>query len=96
MAIKSSGVSRDGNRVMTVEEFKEWLTKKFDANKDGRISRQELKQIIRFSGGHFATWKNKRAIRSMDSDANGFIDENEFANLIDFAKTHLGLKIVRF
>ncbi|KAF3446671.1 hypothetical protein FNV43_RR11851 [Rhamnella rubrinervis] len=96
MAIKSCGVSRDGKRVMTVEEFEEWLMKKFDADKDGRISQQELKQIIHLTGGHLATWKSKHAIRSMDSNANGFIDGDEITNLIDFAKTHLGLKIVSY
>ncbi|KAI6688127.1 hypothetical protein NL676_024955 [Syzygium grande] len=46
----SRSISPDGTRVMTLEEFKHWL-KKFDAYADGRISKEELHDIIRITGG---------------------------------------------
>ncbi|BFG18418.1 hypothetical protein CerSpe_046920 [Prunus speciosa] len=42
MAIKSRCITSDGKRVMTTEESKRWL-KKFDTDKDGRISKEELR-----------------------------------------------------
>lgn len=95
MAIKSRGFSSDGKRIMSLEEFKQWL-KKFDRNKDGRISRAELKEAISFTGGHFATWKSWRGLRSVDSNDNGFIDDNEISHLFEFAQKHLGIRIIDF
>ncbi|KAF3446672.1 hypothetical protein FNV43_RR11852 [Rhamnella rubrinervis] len=82
---------------MTVEELKQWLLKKFDADKDGRISKEEVKELIRYTGtGHFASsWKCWRFMRSVDTNGDGFIDEQEFGNLVDFAKKKLGVKVVR-
>ncbi|URE00409.1 hypothetical protein MUK42_19756 [Musa troglodytarum] len=78
---------------MTVEEFKEWLMK-FDTDRDGRISREELKRAIRSIRGRFSGWKSRRGISYADSDGSGFIDEGEMDNLVAFARKSLGLKIV--
>ncbi|KAI9200453.1 hypothetical protein LWI28_008180 [Acer negundo] len=82
----------DGKREMTINEFKRWL-KKLDADKDGRISREELADAVRGTGGWFARFKAKRGVRSVDSNGNGFIDESEFKNLVEFAEKHLGVRI---
>ncbi|KAJ6675800.1 EF-HAND PAIR PROTEIN [Salix viminalis] len=87
MAIKSCRLSVDGKRVMSIEEFKRWL-KTFDADKDGRISREELEDAM--PGGWFTRWKGKRGIRSADSDGNGFIEESEINNLVELAQKYLG------
>ncbi|THU49055.1 hypothetical protein C4D60_Mb06t05540 [Musa balbisiana] len=93
MAIRNASPrSLEGD--MTVDEFKEWL-KRFDTDRDGRISREELKRAIRSIRGRFSGWKSKRGIKYSDADGNGFIDEDEFDNLVDFAQKSLGLKIVR-
>ncbi|CAL9092035.1 unnamed protein product [Musa acuminata var. zebrina] len=93
MAIRNASPrSLEGD--MTVDEFKEWL-KRFDTDRDGRISREELKRAIRSIRGRFSGWKSKRGIKYSDADGNGFIDEGEFDNLVDFAQKSLGLKIVR-
>ncbi|RRT79437.1 hypothetical protein B296_00009603 [Ensete ventricosum] len=94
MAIRNA-TPRSLEGDMTVDEFKEWL-KRFDADRDGRISREELKRAIRSIRGRFSGWKSKRGIRYSDADGNGFIDEDEFDNLVDFAQKSLGLKIVSF
>ncbi|MFQ6642145.1 hypothetical protein Gotur_018325 [Gossypium turneri] len=56
--------------------FKQWL-KKFDADNDGRISKEELLSAIYETGGQFAWCKSRRAIKSADADGSGFIEENE-------------------
>ncbi|KAI3915954.1 hypothetical protein MKW98_004395 [Papaver atlanticum] len=80
---------------MTLEEFKEWL-KKFDSDCDGRISKQELKEVLRRTGGRFTTWKSGRGVRSADANHDGFINENEMSNLVKFASKELGIKIVSY
>ncbi|KAG8492019.1 hypothetical protein CXB51_015319 [Gossypium anomalum] len=95
MAIKTRTYSVvDDKREMTMDEFKRWL-KKFDDDKDGRISRDELADAIRVScGGWFTGRKSKRIIGSVDADRNGFIDDNEIKNLAEFAEKYLNIKIL--
>lgn len=95
MAIKSKWVASDGKRVMTTEELKQWL-KKFDADKDGRISKEELREAIRSDGGRFATFRSWRGLRSADANKDGYISEDELNNLVEFAQKHLGVKIIHF
>ena len=92
MALKTRSYSLDGKREMTIDEFKRWL-KKFDEDKDGRISKDELADAIRVSGGWFARRKSKHGIRSVDANGNGFIDDNEIKNLAEFAEKHLNVRI---
>ncbi|CAA2953860.1 polcalcin Phl p 7-like [Olea europaea subsp. europaea] len=80
---------------VTFEEFKKWL-KKFDKNKDGRISQDELWQAIRANGVRFSWWKGRRAVKAIDTNSNGVVDENEFGNLVEFAEKRLGLQIVSY
>ncbi|XP_072952972.1 polcalcin Cyn d 7-like [Typha angustifolia] len=96
MAIKNmKPTTRAKDREMTVDEFKEWL-KRFDTDKDGRISREELQRAIRSIRGRFSGWKSRRGIRRADIDGDGFIDEDEIDNLVDFAQNSLGLRIVAY
>lgn len=81
---------------LTPEEFKLWLMT-FDDDKDGRISRDELRKAIRVTrGGRFTAFKGWRGVRSVDANRNGYIDINEIENLVDFADKVLGLKVVRY
>jgi calmodulin len=80
---------------MTVDEFKEWI-KCFDMDKDGRISRQELRRAIKVIHGRFSGLKSRKGIRVSDTDGDGYINEDEIDNLIDFAQQSLGLKIVAY
>ncbi|KAK8624318.1 hypothetical protein V6N13_065665 [Hibiscus sabdariffa] len=93
MAIKTRSYCIDGKRVMTIDEFKRWL-KKFDEDKDGKISRDELADAVRASGGWFARRKSKYGIRSVDDNGNGLVDDNEIKNLADFAEKHLNVRIL--
>ncbi|KAG5018359.1 hypothetical protein JHK82_014305 [Glycine max] len=95
MAFIERNVSSDGKRVMTVEQFRRWLMTAFDANGDGRISKSELRRAVRLTGGLFASWNSGLAFRSADANQDGFIDENEFRNLAQFADKHFNVKITR-
>lgn len=82
-----------GEHELTPEEFKKWL-KKFDANGDGRISAEELREAIRAKGCWFAKAKANRVLNAVDTNSNGFIDDNEINKLVVFAARQLGFKIV--
>ncbi|KAK8596809.1 hypothetical protein V6N13_001416 [Hibiscus sabdariffa] len=94
MAIKTNkGISMDGKRTMTMGEFKQWL-KKFDDDKDGHISKEELRSVIYEIGGRFGRWKSWRGMQSADADGSGFIGEKNMTNFVDFADKYLGVRIL--
>ncbi|KAL8038403.1 hypothetical protein ABFX02_11G104300 [Erythranthe guttata] len=88
---RARGASSDGKIQTTVEEFKKWLMS-FDSNKDGRLSRDELRAAIRSSGAWFTARKSGRGIIVADADGSGYIDEDEIDGLLDFAETSMGFK----
>ncbi|KAJ9567561.1 hypothetical protein OSB04_003527 [Centaurea solstitialis] len=98
MAFKTTSMthnSDDGRRELTVKEFKRWLMK-FDTDKDGRISRKELQQVVKATGGWFSRLKGTAGIKSADKNGNGFVDGCEIENLIQFAQKELGVRIVPY
>ncbi|WVZ73522.1 hypothetical protein U9M48_021819 [Paspalum notatum var. saurae] len=76
----------------TAEEFKAWLSQ-FDADGDGRISREELEQALRSLNLWFAWWKARDAVRAADANHNGKVDGDEVGRLYAFAHKHLHLKM---
>lgn len=84
--------NRDHKREMTIEEFKRWL-KRFDGDRDGRISKAELREAVRANGGWFSRWKGHRGIQMADNNNDGFVDESEMKNLVQFAEAEFGVKI---
>lgn len=80
---------------MSLEDFKQWLNK-FDSDKDGRISKGELSRAIRATGCWFSRHKCKEAVGSADLNRNGFIDEDEIEELVEFAQKRLGVRVVAF
>ncbi|KAG2610845.1 calcium-binding protein CML38-like [Panicum virgatum] len=77
----------------TVEEFRAWLAQ-FDADRDGRISREELQQALRSLNVWFAWWKARDGVRAADGDGDGGVaGDDEVARLFAFAQRHLHVKI---
>ncbi|KAF8730300.1 hypothetical protein HU200_017284 [Digitaria exilis] len=76
----------------TVEEFRAWLSQ-FDADGDGRISREELEEALRSLNLWFAWWKAREAMRAVDANGNGAVDDDEMGRLYAFAHKHLHLKM---
>ncbi|KAL9665881.1 hypothetical protein QQ045_000202 [Rhodiola kirilowii] len=97
MAIRNRSLTGGGstarNGEMTVEEFKKWL-KHFDADKDGRISREELQEAVHYAGKWFGGWRSRHAMSGADANGSGFIEDDEVERLVEFARKHLGKKVV--
>ncbi|KAI8001189.1 hypothetical protein LOK49_LG09G00557 [Camellia lanceoleosa] len=79
------GLSPDDKIEMMIEQFKVWLMREYDAGKDGRISKNELREAVRAAGGWFSAWNSSHGIKSADKNGNGFVNENEI-NLADFGQ----------
>ncbi|KAJ6954966.1 hypothetical protein NC652_006415 [Populus alba x Populus x berolinensis] len=78
---------------MTNAQFRIWV-KTLDADKDGKISKDELANAIRGNGGWFAGWKGKRGVKAADANGDGVIDDSEIDMLAAFAQKHLGIIII--
>jgi len=79
----------------TVEEFRAWLAQ-FDADRDGRISREELQQALRSLNVWFAWWKARGGVRAADANGDGAVaGDDEAARLFAFAQRHLHAKIAQ-
>ena len=86
-------LSNDDAGAMTAAEFKDWL-RQFDADRDGRISRDELRRAMRALRVRFTGRRARRGISFADADGDGYIDDSEIDGLVEFARTNLGLRIV--
>ncbi|KAF7139557.1 hypothetical protein RHSIM_Rhsim07G0229400 [Rhododendron simsii] len=81
------------SREMAIDEFKMWV-KQFDVDKDGRISRDELKEAIRANRAWFPGWKANRGVKAADVNGDGFIDDSEITALVEFAEKNFNIKIM--
>ncbi|KAG5241408.1 hypothetical protein OIU77_003295 [Salix suchowensis] len=64
-----------------VEEMK-WVFDKFDLNKDGKISRQEYKSLLRALGKGLEESEMVKAFQATDMDGDGYIDFKEFMEMM--------------
>jgi calmodulin len=78
---------------MTVEEFRAWLSQ-FDADRDGRISREELQRALRSLNVWLAWWKARDGMLAADTNGDGNVGgDGEVARLFAFAQRNLHVKI---
>lgn len=92
----TKGISGDGAREMTVEEFRQWL-KRFDSDGDGRISKEELQEAIHLVGGWFAKRRTRAALQSADANHDGFLNDDEIDRLlIHLAFNYFKVRIVPY
>ncbi|KAJ9186730.1 hypothetical protein P3X46_002273 [Hevea brasiliensis] len=81
---KDRGMSRV---VLCTEEQLIALFKTCDINQDGRLSKEELKNIFNKLGSHFASWRVYRALHHADTNGDGYISEEEFSDLVRYILT---------
>ncbi|KAK1315423.1 hypothetical protein QJS10_CPA06g02353 [Acorus calamus] len=76
---------------MTEQQFVQWLDD-IDTNKDGMISKEELRKALHDLGLHFTRWKAGRGMAHGDLNHNHYIDgHEELEKLIAYAKNRWGI-----
>ncbi|OAY22912.1 hypothetical protein MANES_18G036400v8 [Manihot esculenta] len=60
------------------------LFRSCDINQDGRLSKQELKNMFNKLGSRFASWRVFRALHHADANGDGYISEEEFSDLVRY------------
>uniref|UniRef100_A0A2N9EQ98 EF-hand domain-containing protein n=1 Tax=Fagus sylvatica TaxID=28930 RepID=A0A2N9EQ98_FAGSY len=83
MAARNSKQQQRSSSTGSMEEVKK-IFNKFDKNGDGKISRDELKDVLHALGSKTTSDEVKRIMSEIDKDGNGFI------SLEEFAEFHLG------
>ncbi|GAB4843052.1 hypothetical protein Ancab_013029 [Ancistrocladus abbreviatus] len=81
---KMSSEAKGANGSLSREDMKVLLMKRFDYNKDGRLSRDELAMAFRSFGSRCPSWRAKLAMYHADYDADGFIYGDEMTKLVDY------------
>ncbi|XP_059635379.1 probable calcium-binding protein CML26 [Cornus florida] len=72
-------------RIVSVplsEEQIKGLLKRYDTNRDGKLSREELKSAFKSLGLHFSGCRARRALRHADANEDGFVSEEELNELV--------------
>ncbi|XP_007031825.2 PREDICTED: probable calcium-binding protein CML10 [Theobroma cacao] len=59
--------------------------RRFDGNRDGRLSRQELRSAFNSLGSRFPTYRAFAALHQADQNGDGYISEDEMDDLIHYA-----------
>ncbi|KAM3342023.1 hypothetical protein CQW23_10830 [Capsicum baccatum] len=67
------------------EEQVKGMLKKYDKNRDGKLSKQELRFAFKEMGLHFCSWKAGKALRFADNNCDGYINEDEMNEFVQYA-----------
>ncbi|KAK6938704.1 EF-hand domain [Dillenia turbinata] len=84
--------AKGATTTWTDDQLRE-LLKRYDANGDGRISKQELKRAFKDLGLWFSDWRAQRALHHADLDGDGFISDDELNILVSYASGKWGFTI---
>ncbi|KAF4361818.1 hypothetical protein F8388_016431 [Cannabis sativa] len=68
------------------------IFERYDANGDGRLSKEELKNAFKSFGCFAPGWRAFRARHFADKNGDGFVDKGELDYLVQYAAKH-GLSI---
>ncbi|KAH7848323.1 hypothetical protein Vadar_001253 [Vaccinium darrowii] len=85
--------SLKGVEVPLTEEQLKGLLKRYDKNGDGRLSREELREVFRSLGLNFSGWRAWRALRHADRNGDGYISEEEMKELVKYATSKWGFSV---
>ncbi|KAL5777804.1 hypothetical protein ACOSP7_010732 [Xanthoceras sorbifolium] len=72
-------------RELSEREIRE-IFERHDANKDGCLSKAEIKQAFDELGALFPGFRANRGLNHADGNGDGFIDMNELKDLVKYAK----------
>ncbi|PHU18879.1 hypothetical protein BC332_10030 [Capsicum chinense] len=77
-------ITRRVSYPLSDEQVKGMLMK-YDKNRDGRISKQQVRLAFKEMGLHFCRWKAGKAVRFADENGDGYINEDEMSQLVHYA-----------
>ena len=68
---------------LTDDQLKK-IFNQFDADKDHRLSREELKKAFEYLGSQFPSFRVWRGMHHADANSDGFISEEELDKLVKY------------
>ncbi|KAK8601243.1 hypothetical protein V6N13_059033 [Hibiscus sabdariffa] len=83
--IPSSCQRKRGGPVPVNEAQLKAIFKQCDINRDGRLSKQELKNFFTLLGSHLPGWRAGRVLRHADGNEDGYVSEDELDGLVKYA-----------
>ena len=90
--VNDTDLNKDGN--IDYQEFTKMLQKRarknkflkafqlLDCNGDGKISKDEIKSVIKQCGGTLFDEEIEKTIEDVDKDGDGYLNYNEFLNIM--------------
>ncbi|KAJ4963408.1 hypothetical protein NE237_023347 [Protea cynaroides] len=79
-----------------IDELKQWWLTNADADGDGRISKEELRDFLKRQGYWFTSNRTGQFFKHNDFNHNGVIDDDrELTALVEFGLRNLKMKIVK-
>ncbi|KAG6672149.1 hypothetical protein I3842_16G044000 [Carya illinoinensis] len=64
------------------------IVKKYDANNDGGLNKEELKDAFQSLGARLPGWTARRALHHADANGDGVIGVEELGALLQYASKH--------
>ncbi|KAB2023428.1 hypothetical protein ES319_D06G018900v1 [Gossypium barbadense] len=59
--------------------------KSFDVNKDGRLSKEELRDAFASLGAYIPRWRATRGLSVADGNGDGYVSDDELDDLVKYA-----------
>ena len=90
--VNDTDLNKDGN--IDYREFSKMLKQRarknkflkafqlLDKNGDGKISKEEIKAVIKQCGGTLFDEEVEKVIKDVDKDGDGYLNYNEFLNIM--------------
>lgn len=70
--------------VLTEEQISDKFMKAIDVNKDGMLSKEELKRAFEELGSRYPAWRAGRALSRADANNDGHISLDEIKELVAY------------
>ncbi|KAG6672150.1 hypothetical protein I3842_16G044100 [Carya illinoinensis] len=80
--------SKEGPPLPLTADQLQAIVKKYDANKDGGLNKEELEDGFRALGAYLPGWRARRALNHADANGDGLIKGEELRTLLQYASKH--------